>query len=55
MTVLNCVSVQTGYDHRSCSGRRGAFLHSAGSARLLPEETEEAEEEGDHEEDPAGT
>lgn len=49
------VSVQAGYNHRGCSGRRGALLHPAGSAGLLPEETEEAEEEGDNEEDPART
>lgn len=42
-------------DHRSCHRRRGALLHLAGSARLLPPEAEEAQEEGDTEEDPART
>lgn len=46
---------QTCDDHRGCHRRRGALLHPAGSARLLPPEAEEAQEEGDDEEDPART
>lgn len=47
--------VQPGYDHRGRSRRGGALLHLAGSTFLLPEEAEEAEEEGDNEKDPART
>lgn len=54
-TSFSAPPFQTCDDHRGCHWRRGALLHPAGSARLLPPEAEEAQEEGDDEEDPART
>lgn len=54
-TSFSCACFQTGDDHSGCHWRRGALLHPAGSAGLLPPEAKEAQEEGDDEEDPART
>lgn len=53
-SFLSCF-FQTCDNHRGCHRWRGALLHPAGSARLLPPQAEEAQEEGDDEEDPART